>query len=112
MPKGKIIEDFVSQEGLRIFNDGSYTYLHSGNGSYSSIDIPICDPSLLLDYLWRVHDDLCGSDHFPIVRKNLFTSAQQRVPRWKLDKADWSLFENLFQAELQSKMFEKSNFNI
>ncbi|VDI21580.1 Hypothetical predicted protein [Mytilus galloprovincialis] len=30
----------------------------------------------------------------------------KRVPRWKLDKADWSLFENLCQAELQSKMFE------
>ncbi|VDI46862.1 Hypothetical predicted protein [Mytilus galloprovincialis] len=69
MPKGKIIEDFVSQEGLCIFNDGSNTYLHPGNGSYSSIDIPICDPSLLLDYSWRVHDDLCGSDHFPIVLK-------------------------------------------
>ncbi|VDI34884.1 Hypothetical predicted protein [Mytilus galloprovincialis] len=104
--KGKIIEDFVSQEGLCIFNDGSNTYLDPGNGSYSSIDITICDPSLLLDYAWRVHDDLCGSDHFPIVLEHLFTSAQQRVPRWKLDKADWSLFENLCQAELQSKMFE------
>ncbi|VDI75549.1 Hypothetical predicted protein [Mytilus galloprovincialis] len=82
--KGKIIEDFVSQEGLCIFNDGSNTYLHPGNGSYSSIDITICDPSLLLDYSWRVHDDLCGSDHFPIVLEHLFTSAQQRVPRWKL----------------------------
>ena len=104
--KGKIIEDFVSQEGLCIFNDGSNTYLHPGNGSYSSIDITICDPSLLLDYSWRVHDDLCGSDHFPIVLEHFFNSAQQRVPRWKLDKADWSLFENLCQAELQSKMFE------
>ncbi|XP_063436487.1 uncharacterized protein LOC134717918 [Mytilus trossulus] len=104
--KGKIIEDFVSQEGLCIFNDGSNTYLHPGNGSYSSIDITICDPSLLLDYSWRVHDDLCGSDHFPIVLEHLFNSAQQRVPRWKLDKADWSLFENLCRAELQSKMFE------
>ncbi|VDI63713.1 Hypothetical predicted protein [Mytilus galloprovincialis] len=96
--KGKIIEDFVSQEGLCIFNDGSNTYLHPGNGSYSSIDITICDPSLLLDYSWRVHDDLCGSDHFPIVLEHLFTSAQQRVPRWKLDKADWSLFENLCRS--------------
>ena len=70
--KGKIIEDFVSQEGLCIFNDGSNTYLHPGNGSYSSIDITICDPSLLLDYSWRVHDDLCGSDHFPIVLEHFF----------------------------------------
>ncbi|VDI24363.1 Hypothetical predicted protein [Mytilus galloprovincialis] len=70
--KGKIIEDFVSQEGLCIFNDGSNTYLHPGNGSYSSIDITICDPSRLLDYSWRVHDDLCGSDHFHIVLEHLF----------------------------------------
>ncbi|VDI64012.1 Hypothetical predicted protein [Mytilus galloprovincialis] len=64
-----------------IFNDGSNTYLHPGNGSYSSIDIT--------EYL------------------NIFLILpNRRVPRWKLDKADWSLFENLCRAELQSKMFE------
>jgi hypothetical protein len=37
--KGKKLEDFLSQEGLCIFNDGTDTYLHPGNGSYSAIDV-------------------------------------------------------------------------
>jgi hypothetical protein len=31
--KGKKLEDFLSQEGLCISNDGTDTYLHPGNGS-------------------------------------------------------------------------------
>ena len=56
--QGKKVEDLLNKESLCIFNDGSDTYLHPGNGSYSAIDLSICDPSLLLDYSWRVHDDL------------------------------------------------------
>jgi hypothetical protein len=54
--KGKELENFLSQEGLCIFNDGTDTYLHPGNGSYSAIDV--ADPYLLLDFSWKVHDDL------------------------------------------------------
>jgi hypothetical protein len=53
--KGKKLEDFLSQEGLCIFNDGTDTYLHPGNGSYSAIDLTVTDPSLLLDFSWKVH---------------------------------------------------------
>jgi hypothetical protein len=48
--KGKKLEDFLSQEGLCIFNDGTDTYLHPGNGSYSAIGLTVTDPSLLLDF--------------------------------------------------------------
>ena len=53
--KGKKIEDILSKESLCIFNDGSSTFLHSGNGTYSSIDLSVCDPSILLDFSWNVH---------------------------------------------------------
>jgi hypothetical protein len=33
----KKLEDFLSQEGLCIFSDGTDTYLHPGNGSYSAM---------------------------------------------------------------------------
>ena len=36
---------------------GSNPYLHLGNGSYSSTDFT----------LRFLHDDFCGSDHFPII---------------------------------------------
>ena len=65
--KGKKLEDFVNQNDLCILNYGSSTYLHPGNGSYSSIDISLIDASLTCDLTWNVHDDLCGSDHFSII---------------------------------------------
>jgi hypothetical protein len=47
--KGKKLEDFISQQGLCIFNNGTDTYLHPGNGSYSAIDLTVAAPSLLLE---------------------------------------------------------------
>jgi hypothetical protein len=44
------MEDFISQEGLCIFNNGTDTYLHPGNGFYSAIDLTVADPSLLLEF--------------------------------------------------------------
>ena len=34
---------------------------------HSAIDLTLCDPVSYMDYGWKVHDDLCGSDHFPIL---------------------------------------------
>jgi hypothetical protein len=53
--KGKKLEVFLSQEGLCIFSDGTDTYLHPGNGSYSAIDIYDTDSSLLLDFSWNIN---------------------------------------------------------
>ena len=39
--KGKKREDFISQQGLCIFNNGTDTYLHPVNGSYSAIDLTV-----------------------------------------------------------------------
>ena len=60
--KGKIVGDILSNLNLCILNDGSNTYVHPGNCTYSSIDLTLVDPSLPLDLHWTVHDDLCGSD--------------------------------------------------
>jgi len=65
--KGKMISDLLLQRKLSLLNDGYATYLHSSSGSQSAIDLSICNPSLYLDFLWKVHDDLCGNDHFPII---------------------------------------------
>ena len=65
--KGQRVEQFMDNNSLCFLNDGSYTYLHPGYGTYTAIDLTITQPNLLLDFSWRVLDDLCGSDHFPIV---------------------------------------------
>ena len=82
---GKNIKDLLNQEGLCISYDGSDTYLHPGNGSYSAIDLTICDPSLLLDFSWNVHDDLCGSNQFAIILENLFPSSSGKPARYKFE---------------------------
>ena len=63
--KGKVIESLLNQHQLYMYNNKSNTYLHPATGTYSVIDLSICEPSLFLNYNWKVHDT-CGSDHFPI----------------------------------------------
>ena len=103
--KGKAIENLICKQNLCLLNDRkSHTYLHPASGSYSSIDLSLCSPTLYMDFSWKVGDDLCGSDHFPIF---LFHNgpSQQRVQRWKLHKADWSLFQYLCEERIKPDTF-------
>ena len=86
--KSKKLDDSLSQEGLCIFNDGTDTYLHPGNGSNSAIDRTVIDPSLLLDVSWTVYYDLCGSDHFPIIIECLNSTVGEIPTRFKFDKVN------------------------
>ena len=68
--RGEIIKN-----DLCLMNDKSYTYLHPATGHFSSLDLSLCHPSLLLDFNWSVYDDQCGSDHFPVIIENVNTSS-------------------------------------
>jgi hypothetical protein len=70
-------------------------FLQSVNGSYSAIDLTVTDPSLLLDFSWKFNDDLCGSDHFPNILESLYSTVGERPTRYKFDKADWSLYQQM-----------------
>jgi len=48
--RGRIIEEFVSNNNLCILNDKSYTYIHPASGSRTAIDLAIRDPHLFLDF--------------------------------------------------------------
>ena len=105
--RGQIIENFISKNNACIFNNTkSHTYLHPASGSYTSIDLSICDPTSLLDFAWRVGDDLCGSDHFPIFLDNIRPPLLENLQRWKLRKADWKSFQTLCASEITSKCFD------
>ena len=92
--KGDQVETFLLRSNLCLMNNKTATYLHPATGTYSSIDLSICHPNVFLDYSWEVHDDLCGSDHFPILLKCNKSSASAAVKRWKLQKADWEEFSD------------------
>ena len=91
----------MDNHSLCFLNDGSYTYLHPGYGTYTAIDLTITQPNLLLDFSWRVLDDLCGSDHFPIVVKHQGPAIGGREPGWRLKKADWHSFRTLCDESSQ-----------
>ena len=90
----------MDNHSLCFLNDGSYTYLHPGYGTYTAIDLTITQPNLLLDCSWRVLDDLCGSDHFPIAVKHQGSATGGREPGWRLKKADWHSFRALCDERL------------
>ena len=57
--------------------------------------ITVTDEFLLLDSSCKMQDDLCGSDHFPIIVDSLIFTVGES-PTWhKFDKADWSLYEQM-----------------
>ena len=62
-----IIIDVINRNNLRLYNNKAYTYLHPRTGTFSAIDLTLADASIFLDNSWKVHDDTCGSDHFPII---------------------------------------------
>jgi hypothetical protein len=98
--KGNQIEDLLAKSGMCLLNNKSATYLHPATGTYSSIDLSICDPSLFLDFNWQVYDDLCGSDHFPILLQSAVAAPDAGVSRWKLNKAKLDDFHDLCSSTL------------
>ena len=91
-PRGELIEDFITKNDICLTNDKSNTYLDSGKGTFSSLDLSLCHPSLYLDYDWSVCEDQRGSDHFPILIESVQTHDEAHNPKWKLNKANWDLF--------------------
>ena len=100
--KGKTISDLLLQRNVTLLNDGSAAHLHPGSGAQSAIDFSICDPSLYLDLSilsWRVHHDICGSDHFPIIINSNKALPTETRCSWKLSKA-WTTFSERAASEL------------
>ena len=98
--RGRVIEKFISDHELCLWNDGQFTYTHPGYGTSTAIDLSICHPSVLLDYSWHRHEDTCGSDHYPLILKSLQEPLPDKVPTWQLQRADWKEFQRLCLAEL------------
>ena len=99
--KGKDLENIINSNNLCTLNNKSPTYLNSFISSYSAIHLTLTDPSSYMDYTWKVHNDLCGSDHFPIIIYILQPSHDNNRPsRWKTNKTNWIDFKTLYDREL------------
>jgi len=109
----KMIEDIHLKHNLSLLNSGltrcqepnscsSQTCLHPASGSTSPIDLYICMPGLYRDMEWRVHKDLCGSDHYPLIIHFQGNDHTEASSSWKLAKADWASFAELASSKLSS----------
>ena len=108
-PRGDLIEEFITQNDICLMNDKSKTYLDSGKGTFSSIDLSLFHPSLYLDYNWSVCEDQHGSDHFPIIIESILNHDEDHNPKWKLNKANWDLFHTLCDESLTSTSLSESS---
>ena len=92
-----------------LYNNGSYTFLHSGNGTYSAIDLSFASPTLFDRFSWEVHDDCCGSDHFPIILRTIDDDNDTKRQRWKFKQADWTTFKTLCSLNLNRYNFDSDD---
>ena len=106
--RGKILEDFITENNLCLFNSNQHTYLHPGSGSFTAIDLSLCHPSLYLDYEWKVCEDSHGSDHFPIIMYETEETDSDKIPKWNFKKANWEKFNILCHEKLLFNSFENS----
>jgi len=78
-----------------ILNQGEATHEHLQTGSSTCIDLCLLSSTILPDYEWCRMNDLCGSDHYPIMVKPIAMNGNGAQQRLLLDKADWNLFRLL-----------------
>ena len=57
-----------------------------------------------MDFTWSVHEDLCGSNHFPTFL-HLQENIPGKIPKWNFKKADWAEFDKLCSTEIQPNLF-------
>ena len=53
-----------------------------------------------------MHDDLCGSDQFPIFLNNIAPGVEEPSEKWKLNKADWPSFKALCESEINETILK------
>ena len=78
---------------LCILNDGSATYIYPATSSTSTLDLSSCGPSLVLDYEWKIHEDLCKTDHFPVILTSCAVEEDAAPNRWNFENAYWLAFQ-------------------
>lgn len=105
--RGKTIEKIILENDVALLDKDSYTFFSEAHKSFTHIDLSLCSVDLLTEFEWSVHDDLMGSDHYPILIKS--ERSQQQLegrPKWILHKADWAKFRDLVIPKKQIEVFD------
>lgn len=94
--RGRVIEQFCTENNLFIANNGQHTHVPDILGHhFSAIDLTITNPALYVDIDWSVNDQPLGSDHLPIfISCKLKCEKPVKRERYIFEKADWTKFNN------------------
>lgn len=99
----KVIESLLQSGRLNLLNTGEVTHQSATYHSTSAIDLTVCHPALPPDFEWNVHNDRCGSDHWPIILHYLpYAPPSRPLPKWAINRADWSLYQAKFEPITQT----------
>ena len=93
-------------------NDKSNTFLDSGKGTLSALELSLCHQSLYLDFDWLVCEDQPVSDHFQIVIESIKIHEEDHNQKWKLNNANWDLFHTLCDESLTTTSLSDSTDRI
>ena len=90
--KGRIVENFILENNLCLLDENKFTFCRGNTQSH--IDLTLVSPEIFTEFMWSTYDDQCSSDHVPIIIKTKNKLNFEGKPRWNLDKADWTKFQN------------------
>ncbi|GFV86638.1 RNA-directed DNA polymerase from mobile element jockey [Trichonephila clavipes] len=95
-PRGRQIEQVLSDHCLCLLNHEEPTYVHEPTRSFHTLDLAICSPSLLPHLNLSVEKDLYNSDHLPVIlSQDSDTDRKTFPPTYSDRRADWALFTQL-----------------
>lgn len=91
--RGRVIESLLLTTDIVLLNTGESTHFSAASGSFSSIDLSLCSPSLVPSLDWQVIPDLYDSDHFPLMISSKNKNTDSTLPgKWKIRNANWESF--------------------
>ena len=97
--RGGELQEFFENQNIVILNDGSMTHLSAANRNESAIDISLASAGIATRFTWTSHPHYSFSDHYPIsINTDITSFAIQRPMKWSVKKADWSLYQSVFDA--------------
>ncbi|GFW51840.1 putative RNA-directed DNA polymerase from transposon X-element [Trichonephila clavipes] len=95
-PRGRQIEQVLSDHCLCLLNHEEPTYFHEPTRSFHTLDLAICSPSLFPNFSLSIEKDLYNSDHFPVILSHdSDTDRKTFPPTYTYRRADWALFTQL-----------------
>ena len=108
--RGRLLDLFISDYDLCVLNKDSPTYLHPATGTFSNIDISLCDSSAVQYFSdWSVLPSSYGSDHFPIIISSPTYCHRNFSHNWNFKRANWDLFRNLCCNQITNYILDSND---